>query len=371
MVFDQGQVAVRSPMMTTSNGTSDSLSVDINPKLLLINGNDNAPLAKQESLTDILRNEVTHEVHVNGDNHNDIVDDELEEELRHVVVVRENPAADIGVTASGSSRSFQSSQDPTISVSRPKQNHKIVDDSPINEPIVIVRHKAQVLQGPVDDSVLEKLLESDGSESNIDSSRSKLQTEEPEDRVDFVDKKVKYSSAKKVSQDLIISLDNIPDEDLKVTDKLPEVLLVAEQLPERLRNGKNILVRSPTREKDPSAPQYESSEMDDGGSTLTIGRTDTIQEVHEVLQIEPDPAEPPKKVINVVKKGPEAVPHEASCISPFFVGVYFSLGALIVIMIGLNFWFGFHLLFFVGLLAVIALFACILTEFNDFHNEPD
>ena len=66
-----------------------------------------------------------------------------------------------------------------------------------------------------------------------------------------------------------------------------------------------------------------------------------------------------------------ALENESSCISPFFVGLYSSLGGLIIIMIGLNFWFGFHLLFFIGLLAVIALFGCILTEFNDFHNEPD
>ena len=235
---------------------------------------------------------------------------------------------------------------------------------------VSVRHKAQVLHGAKDDeSVLEKLLESDGSESNIDSSRGKRPSEEAEDSVDFLDKKVKYSSAKHLSQDLIVTLENIPDEDLKVTEKLPEVLLVAEQLPERLR--KNVLVKTPTREKDPLAPCYESSELGDEGSTLTIGRTDTIQEVHEVLQIEPDPEPRPKKIVNIVKKAPEAVPHESSCISPFFVAVYSGLGALIIIMIGLNFWFGFHLLFFVGLLAVIALFACILTEFNDFHNEPD
>ena len=81
----------------------------------------------------------------------------------------------------------------------------------------------------------------------------------------------------------------------------------------------------------------------------TKGRGDTIQEVveEEVAQ-EEEPS--PKRVKQVVKAHRQEVvlTNETSCISPFFVGMYSSLGFLIVIMIGLNFWFGFHLLFFIG-----------------------
>ena len=50
-----------------------------------------------------------------------------------------------------------------------------------------------------------------------------------------------------------MTVENTPDEELKLTEKLPEVLLVAEQLPERLKAAKNILARAESREKEPTA----------------------------------------------------------------------------------------------------------------------
>ena len=173
-------------------------------------------------------------------------------------------------------------------------------------------------------------------------------------------------SINKDSHDIIVTVEPNPEEELKVTEKLPEVLLVAEQLPVRLKAAKNILARSTSKEKEPTAPPYESSEIDDAGSTLTIGRADTVTELTEILQTE-------NGLTGSTEVDFKTTPASESetCISPFFIGIYSFLAVLIVIMIGLNFWFGFQLLFFIGLLAVIALFACVLTEFNDFHNEPD
>ena len=368
MVFTE---ELRAPIMASSTVSQDSVSVDISPKLLQIS--ENAPLARQESLEDMSK-AGEHLVLMNGDHHED---DVVDQELRHVVIVKESPASD--VISAGSSRpppdvKVQISPGPA----QPKVHTK-VEESPINEPIVIVKHKVQVLQpSDNDESVLEKLLESDGTESNAESSRQPRPSPEEAEEADIDDRRIKYTAAKKLSQDLIVTVDNPPDDELKVTEKLPEVLLVAEQLPERLKTGKNILARSGSKEtdnkeKDPTAPPYESSEMDDGGSTLTIGRADTIAEVTDGLQIEAGGQQPQREAGARVKtvRHEVALENESSCISPFFVGLYSSLGGLIIIMIGLNFWFGFHLLFFVGLLAVIALFGCILTEFNDFHNEPD
>ena len=353
---------VRESMMASSS--QDSVSVHISPKLIQIS--EDAPLARQESLEDMSK-AGEHQVLMNGDHHE--AEDVVDQELRHVVIVKESPEV---VSAGAGSRP---PPDVRVQISLPQPTTQTkVEESPINEPIVIVKHKAQVLQpSENDESVLEKLLESDGTESNAESSR--LAQAEGEESVDIEDRRIKYSAAKKLSQDLIVTVENAPDDELKVTEKLPEVLLVAEQLPERLKTGKNILARSASKEdnkeKDPTAPPYESSEMDDGGSTLTIGRADTITEVTDGLQGEAGrqqrEAEPRVKTV----RHEVALENESSCISPFFVGLYSSLGGLIIIMIGLNFWFGFHLLFFIGLLAVIALFGCILTEFNDFHNEPD
>ena len=136
MVFTEVN-SVRTPMiMNNSNGASDSLSVDINPKLLLIN--ENAPLAKQESLTDIIRHDRDTGVVVrNGDNHH-FIEDEVEEELKHIVVVRENPAAEVGVTASGSSNIINHATEATVQISKPQTVvHKIVDESPVNGPSIV------------------------------------------------------------------------------------------------------------------------------------------------------------------------------------------------------------------------------------------
>ena len=362
---------LRAPSMASASLSQDSVSVDISPKLLQIS--ENAPLARQECLEDMSQ-AGEHQILMNGDHHEEVVD----QELRHVVIVKESPASDVISAGAGS----RPTPDVKVQISPPPAQpsvHTKVEESPINEPIVIVKHKAQVLQpSENDESVLEKLLESDGTESNAESSRQPRPTSVEGEEVDIDDRRIKYSAAKKLSQDLIVTVENTPDDELKVTEKLPEVLLVAEQLPERLKTGKNILARSASKEvdnkeKDPTAPLYESSEMDDGGSTLTIGRADTIAEVTDGLQVEAGGQQPRREAGARVKtvRHEVALENESSCISPFFVGLYSSLGGLIIIMIGLNFWFGFHLLFFVGLLAVIALFGCILTEFNDFHNEPD
>ena len=362
MVFTE----LRPPIMASASLSQDSVSVDISPKLIQIS--ENAPLARQESIEDESK-AGEHQVLMNGDHHE-------AEELRHVVIVKESPASD--VISAGSRPAPDVKVQISPAPARPSVHTK-VEESPINEPIVIVKHKAQVLQpSENDESVLEKLLESDGTESNAESSRQPRPTPEEGEEADIDDRRIKYSAAKKLSQDLIVTVENAPDDELKVTEKLPEVLLVAEQLPERLKTGKNILARSASKEtdnkeKEPTAPLYESSEMDDGGSTLTIGRADTIAEVTDGLQVEAGGQQPQREAGARVKtvRHEVALENESSCISPFFVGLYSSLGGLIIIMIGLNFWFGFHLLFFVGLLAVIALFGCILTEFNDFHNEPD
>ena len=235
---------VREPMMSSSGARSDSVSVEINPKL--INIKENAPLAKQESLEDMLKHEA--QILMNGDAHAHETD-EVEEELKNIVIVKETVKNEVTVVSSGSQDSVSKPQEVKVQIQTPSQilsqgsyqvvaPHKKIDESPINEPIVIVRHKAQVLQGDFpqrdsvphrdsDESVLEKLLESDGSESHIDSSRARDVAEADVDNeeviVDVADKRIKYSAAKKLSQDLIVTVENIPDEDLKVTEKLPEV----------------------------------------------------------------------------------------------------------------------------------------------------
>jgi Flp pilus assembly protein TadB len=112
---------------------------------------------------------------------------------------------------------------------------------------------------------------------------------------------------------------------------------------------------------------------DDGGSTLTIGRNSTISkesDVNEIIQIETaNERELPQKRYNSANSA--KYKHDEmneSCISPFFHVVYIFLGCLIIILLGLNFWFGFHLLFLIALLSVIALLVLVLTEFSEFHN---
>ena len=111
--------------------------------------------------------------------------------------------------------------------------------------------------------------------------------------------------------------------------------------------------------------------VDDGGSTLTIGRTETLSkqsDVNEIVHIEAGPEErKPKKKHKQTTHREEHV--NEYCISPFFTVVYTFLGCLIVLLIGLNFWFGFHLLLLIALLAVIALLVLLLTEFSEFHSE--
>ena len=112
----------------------------------------------------------------------------------------------------------------------------------------------------------------------------------------------------------------------------------------------------------------EEPDVDDGGSTLTIGRTETLSkqsEANDIQHVEMDPEslQPRKR-----RKQHREEDISESCISPFFIVVYVFLGCLIVILIGANFWFGFHLLLLIALLAVIALLVLLLTEFSEFHN---
>ena len=221
---------------------------------------------------------------------------------------------------------------------------------------IMIEHKAQVLkESSLDDLKTSQENNTSRTESDDSSEIHHLFT-------------TSCSVDKKISQDLIITVENTPDHQLKLTEKLPEVLLVAEQLPVRLKAAKNILKMS-SKEKEPTAPPYDSLEMEDVGSILTIDRADRATEVAEVREEETEKVSSIEDKFDL-KRRPVTSNNE-SCISPFFIGIYSFLGVLIVMMIGLNFLFGFHLLFFLGLLAVIALFSCVLTEFNDFHNEPD
>ena len=365
-------------MVTTSPGQDTALIA------ATIATKQAAPLASQESLEEAGRAGSQLLLNGEGGHEAEAAEAELEEvyrELQTVVVVRE--------TGAGAAPAVPAQ----LTAASPRARVAGAEQSPVAGAGAVIVTSAQVLPRPqlpgagrdtaagagagAEEALLEKLLESDGPDSRGDSSRCKSQAEETEDNDDVDDKKVRYSTAKNLSQDLIVTVENSPDEDLVVTERLPEVLLVAEQLPERLKTGRNILAHAQSREKEPSAPPYESSDLTDltdGGSTLTLGRADTAAEDSSLAA----PSTAQLTAASTAAPRHKRVRHEValreadtSCISPFFVGVYSSLGVLIIIMIGLNFWFGFHLLFFIGLLAVIALFACILTEFNDFHNEPD
>ena len=348
-----------------------SIRVDMNQKQLLLA--ENAPLAKQESLEEEEEEEkenITEEkLHnlVNGDlGLSDEVEEDEESHNLHQIVIIPEAIPECEVSSIESLKPLAASCEIKVEMSEGTK-HQNIYESPVNEPTILVKHKAQVLQEPedqTDNAALEKYQPKD-----VDDRRGR-EEENCNGKNDQSTLKRSNFLINKDSHDLIVTVENDPDEELKVTEKLPEVLLVAEQLPERLKAAKNILAKVPSKEKEPTAPPYESSEIDDAGSTLTIGRGDTVTELTEILQTETGLLRTSEGRVGVKTRTRRASESE-SCISPFFIGIYSFLAVLIVIMIGLNFWFGFHLLFFIGLLAVIALFSCVLTEFNDFHNEPD
>ena len=181
-----------------------------------------------------------------------------------------------------------------------------------------------------------------------------------------------------LSQELIVTIEKPPEVKV-VTESLPEVLLVAEKLPEvaavvekiPLVNSARQLKRGQSVNQEDNISQYDDDvDVDDGGSTLTIGRTDTLSkqsEGNEVLHIESGREEEKWQKKETKHSHREEHVNEY-CISPFFTVVYLLLGCLIIALIGVNFWFGFHLLLLIALLAVIALLVLLLTEFSEFHN---
>ena len=266
-------------MVTTSPGQDTALIADT------LATKQAAPLASQESLEEAGRAGSQLLLNGAGGHEAEDAEAELEEvyaELQTVVVVRE--------TGAGAAPAVPAQ----LTAASPRAG---AEQSPVAGAGAVIVTSAQVLPRPqlpgagrdtaagagagAEEALLEKLLQSDGPDSREDSSRCKSQTEETEDNDDVDDKKVRYSTAKNLSQDLIVTVENSPEEDLVVTERLPEVLLVAEQLPERLKTGRNILAHAQSREKEPSAPPYESSDLTDltdGGSTLTLGRADTAAE---------------------------------------------------------------------------------------------
>ena len=270
-------------MVTTSPGQDTALIADT------LATKQAAPLASQESLEEAGRAGSQLLLNGAGGHEAEDAEAELEEvyaELQTVVVVRE--------TGAGAAPAVPAQ----LTAASPRARVAGAEQSPVAGAVIVT--SAQVLPRPqlpgagrdtaagagagAEEALLEKLLQSDGPDSREDSSRCKSQAEETEDNDDVDDKKVRYSTAKNLSQDLIVTVENSPDEDLVVTERLPEVLLVAEQLPERLKTGRNILAHAQSREKEPSAPPYESSDLTDltdltdGGSTLTLGRADTAAE---------------------------------------------------------------------------------------------
>ena len=237
-----------------------------------------APLASQESLEEAGRGGSQLLLNGAGGHEAEDAEAELEEvyaELQTVVVVRETgagaaPAVPAQLTAA-SPRAGVAGAGAVI----------VTSAQVLPRPQLPGAGRDTAAGAGAEEALLEKLLQSDGPDSREDSSGCKSQTEETEDNDDVDDKKMRYSTAKNLSQDLIVTVENSPDEDLVVTERLPEVLLVAEQLPERLKTGRNILAHAQSREKEPSAPPYESSDLTDltdGGSTLTLGRADTAAE---------------------------------------------------------------------------------------------
>ena len=104
-------IQVREPMMSSSGARSDSVSVEINPKL--INIKENAPLAKQESLEDMLKHEAT--ILMNGDAHAHDTD-EVEEELKNIVIVKETVKNEVTVVRSGSQDSVSKPQEVKVQI---------------------------------------------------------------------------------------------------------------------------------------------------------------------------------------------------------------------------------------------------------------
>ena len=349
--------------MSDTDNRTDHVTPDINCDLMLIP--ENAPLARQESLEEEEVEEETdidklHHI-MNGTVVHGVKEDEDEDpdQLQQIVVVADCNAG-YEVSSLGCSKPLDQSKDIKVQISLGAK-HKDIEESPSKAP-VIIQHRAQVLQIQ-DASLLDTALTKQDPYCSIESEPSS----EEHNHLP-TDNRSNYSVSAKLSQDLIVTVENPPDQELKLTEKLPEVLLVAEQLPERLKAAKNILARVPSNEKEPTAPPYQSLETEDDGSPFT--RADTITELAEILQPETEGVRHSQDKVDS-KPRPITPAENESCISPLFIGIYSFLGFLIIVMIGLNFWFGFHLLFFIGLLAVIALFSCVLTEFNDFHNEPD
>ena len=108
----------------------------------------------------------------------------------------------------------------------------------------------------------------------------------------------------------------------------------------------------------------EEDAVDNGRSTLTIGgRRSSFSkqsDVDEIIEVVDE-----KEIIQQMQRVDSAKYKDEyvyeSCISPFFHIIYICLGILIILLIGLNFWFGFHLLFLIALLSVIGLLILVFT----------
>ena len=252
------------------------------------------------------------------------------------------------------------------------------DESPINEPIKIIEHKAQVLPEPIYDYshiIPNKNIESSPNKSD-DIFGDKEQPQNNEISVEGSPMKIRNT----IPQELLVNIEHVQQE-LVITNKLPEVLIVAEKLPEHLPVAKNILSVSSSRtsskeqiihQEELLGQNEEEDTVDDGGSTLTIGgRRSTYSkqsDVDDIIEVvDKEETKQGSKRIDSAKYKDEDV--NESCISPFFHIIYICLGILIISLIGLNFWFGFHLLFLIALLSVIGLLILVLTEFSEFHAE--
>ena len=192
---------------------------------------------------------------------------------------------------------------------------------------------------------------------------------------DYLSKEAKFrlEASRQLSIDLLERKDHQP-QDLVVTEKLPEVLLVAEQLPEHLPAATNILSVQQSKELKREESTYlnenindQDEDFDDGGSTLTIGRKETQSDIQDVLPKD-DEREEKQSIRHSNPVWSEENDINESCLSPFFLVLYILLGWLIIILLGLNFWFGFNLILLISLFAVIAFLLLVLTEFTEFHN---
>ena len=202
---------------------------------------EKAPLADQESLEE--EEEGTNLTNGNSEHVDEGTDEEDPDHLQQIVVVTQCLSAECEVSSIDCQNPLNKSKEIKVQISQGAK-HRNIEESPIKEPIII-EHRAQVLQDPGeqgDVTALEKLPEnSETPHSMMDPSRSysiesELSSDENNDQ--FI-RRNNYSVEKKVSQDLIITVENTPDQELKVTERLPEVLLVAEQLPTYQRGGRN------------------------------------------------------------------------------------------------------------------------------------